>query len=203
MNDCRTLTGTEIICDSEEMDEFPSGNGSYKLNYFQMNGTKVRKLNDGDFLGQYIEMVAILDNPINELDLNAFTGLQGTKYLSLKKNRIRMHSYQNYNLFLPYRELNDLSVLILDDNRYNLSRAFLGEETYDAGPLLPCLESLSLRGNPLTSISNSFFTPLACSPLKELILKDCDIEYIEDGNIFLHSLFVDKFSIAFFYFRCI
>ena len=76
--------------------------------------------------------------------------------------------------------LNKLTYLILDGNEFNLTE--VGKET-TKDIVLPCLEHLSLKGNPLTRIEKNFFVPLSCSPLKELYLQSADLLSIHPGKV--------------------
>ena len=48
--------------------------------------------------------------------------------------------------------------------------------------LLPCLEYLSLHGNPIKRLEDNIFQPLRCSKITEMNLQDCKLEYISKSE---------------------
>ena len=83
---------------------------------------------------------------------------------------------RNSSFFHPFRHLDLLTQLILEDNRIALRGVDVAPKSNDS--ILPRLEFLSLKGNHLDRIENSLFWELRNSNLKELNLNSCNLKSI-------------------------
>lgn len=190
LSDCRYVTPSEVICDNERMTEIPrlGAISSQNLSLFQLNHTKVRSLRPLNFYGHSIENIVLENNPVlSVIDPRAFHGLNGLKYLKIKGNRLKYPKEASENYFLLFSELNQLSALSLEDNRLNFTNMKAlsgGDENSSSSKYMnmPCLEYLSLKGNPLTKLHKNVFLPFSCSPITELHLRSCELLYIHSGN---------------------
>ena len=167
------------------MKEIPKlGIRPQNLTLFQLNHTKVRSLEAMDFYGHTVETMVIESNTLASIDPLAFTGLQGLKYLKIKANKLKYSNgddESDSNYFLLFSELGELKTLVLEDNRLNFTTMGQGGAV-EYFMKLPCLEYLSLKGNPITMLHKNVFAPFSCAPIVELHLRNCELQFIHSGQ---------------------
>ena len=145
------------------------------LSIFILNQTQVAVLKNSTFENKTIETININNNDqLKTIEVDAFEGLVGLRYLSIENNKIQMNGLldpvlQIPNLFVPFRNLVTLEVLSLRHNDIRNDELASLEVDLDVRvDILPSLKKLDLSENTLTFIDSSILSPLRCSPLRHL-----------------------------------
>lgn len=120
---CKNASDSEFICDGYSMTELMNSDiPSWYLNIFQVNQTNISILRNSTFENKTIETINIHDNDnLTRIEIDAFMGLVGLKYLFIENNKVSMNGLpdpvlQIPNLFVPFRNLQTLEVLNLGYN---------------------------------------------------------------------------------------
>ena len=167
----------DYLCYGEDFTSF-SGEllPNQSLNSFGLCGTAISTLRNNTFKGSNITLIKISHNQISVIEIDAFNGLIGLKYLSLEHNKIKLSAPDFY---LPFRHLDLLEILHLADNKINMSRS--AQPLVTLGPVLPSLRELRLSNNPITFLDPHIFEPLANSSLTSMALEKTSLTFIQTG----------------------
>ena len=103
--------------------------------------------------------------------------LSTTRYLNLSNNLLTMSNSIHHSLFGTFKALVGLEHLDLSFNKINLTS--VDQYVKDVHPILPKLNYVNLRGNPLVRLEEHIFYGLRNSPLKELNFQGCELESID------------------------
>ena len=103
--------------------------------------------------------------------------LSTTRYLNLSNNLLTMSNSIHHSLFGTFKALVGLEQLDLSFNKINLTS--VDQYVKDVHPILPNLNYINLRGNPLVRLEEHIFYGLRKSPLKELNFQGCELESID------------------------
>ena len=180
---CKNASDSEYICDGYSMTELRNSDiPSWYLTIFQVNQTNISILRNSTFENKTIETINIHDNDnLTRIEIDAFMGLVGLKYLYIENNKVSMNGLpdpvlQIPNLFVPFRNLQTLEVLNLGYNHIrNDDYLLYTEDLEKRTEILPCLRELDLSGNALKFVDSSIFSPLRCSPLTHLSIANVDL----------------------------
>ncbi len=173
-----------VVCDGREVTDFPSSDiPDSPLDLLVINDTLLESVRAGDLSGKTAASIVIEDNAaLTEFGADAFAGASGTVYLRAQRNRLSVQATDwSGDFFAPFRSLTALRFLVLEYNDYDAGVLKDFGDVSAQSPCLPCLEHLSLRGNPLSRIGGNFFSGLRCSPVKELVLHNSEIQTIDKG----------------------
>ncbi len=174
-----------VICDGRYMLSFPTDEiPDYPLDLLVVNATTLRSIRAGDLSGKSIVNLVLQENSLlSDLGRDAFRGLQNTTYLRTERNRLVVLAEEwDGDLFAPFRSLEALRYLLMESEDLNGGVLASYGDIRTAAPSLPCLEYLSLKGNPLTKIGSNLFSALRCSPLRELSLYSSGLQVIDKGS---------------------
>jgi len=112
---CKSASHSEFICDGYSMTELMNSDiPSWYLTIFQVNQTNISILRNSTFVNKTIETINIHDNDnLTRIEIDAFVGLVGLKYLYIENNKVSMNGLpdpvlQIPNLFVPFRNLQTL-----------------------------------------------------------------------------------------------
>ena len=83
----------------------------------------------------------------------------------------------HHSLLGTFKALVGLEQLDLSFNKINLTS--VDQYVKDVHPILPNLNYINLRGNPLVRLEEHIFYGLRKSPLKELNFQGCELESID------------------------
>ena len=180
---CKNASDSEFICDGYRMTELMNSDiPSWYLTIFQVNQTNIEKLRNSTFENKTIETINIHDNEkLMTIEIDAFMGLVGLKYLYIENNKVSMNGLPNPvlqipNLFVPFRNLQTLEVLNLGYNHIRNDDYLLYTSNLEImTETLPCLRELDLSGNALKFVDSSIFSTLRCSPLTHLSIANVEL----------------------------
>ena len=175
-NYCVNVSESEFICDCYSIKELNNSIiPSLPLSIFILNQTQVAVLKNSTFENKSIETIDIHNNDkLKTIEVDAFKGLVGLKYLYIENNKIRMNGLpdpvlQIPNLYVPFRNVETLEVLSLRQNDIRNDELMSLEVDLEVRvDILPRLKKLDLSQNTLTFIDSNILSPLRCSPLRHL-----------------------------------
>lgn len=174
-----------FICDSNRITTMPPI--PLNLDLFELNSTRVKKINRGAFRGSRVRVIRLYGNDIETVAPYAFDGIQSTTVAQLIQNDLSWIWFED-----SFFGLEDLISLQLEYNRISF-RGFNEiciekPNVSDIETVLPNLLHLSLRSNPLQLIPRTLFAPLRQSKVKNLILTNCELTSIHPGKTKAYSI---------------
>jgi Leucine-rich repeat (LRR) protein len=163
-----------------------------KLKVFNSYRNKVQKIGAQGFIaaGKSLEELLLSTNTIEEIDVDAFEGLEVLKKLSILDNAftsIAPGTFRSLNqleyLNLGYNQLTELNNQIFF-GLYNLKELYLFWNKFttieaESFKTLPSLEHLFFHSNPLERIQPNAF--LGLEALKELQLNNNALKHLDEG----------------------
>lgn len=166
-----------LICHDRSITKVPANLPKVPLSIFELNTTGVQVLQRGDFDQLDVVVMKLEANLIETIEKGSFNTVTSIQSLYIKYNLIQTLDWQLFD------GLTSLVVLSLRGNQIDLSKSFL-----DAPPaktsFLPQLTHLDLSENPLGALHQYVFSELEDSPIEELNLKSCKLNYIDPGKFF-------------------
>jgi len=173
---CKNVSDSEFICDGFHMDQLENSDiPARNLTIFQLNQTQVSVLKNSTFENKIIETINIHDNEyLKTIELDAFEGLVGLRYLYIENNKLRLNGLPDPvlllpNVYVPFRNLQALEILSLRNNLIKNDDVLIYEKDLNELPeTLPCLKELDLSENSLRFVGPNIFSPLRRSPLTHL-----------------------------------
>lgn len=173
------------------------------LDGFEMRQTSLRYIRSTDFTGMEVTSLILDENNIRGISLNTFEDVRGVQKLSLERNQIRTVFWESF------QGLDSLLILSLRGNHINLTSAGTTQPVElpssnliqrnnapnnnnilnsDNSPLLPSLKYLNLAENPLGHLNEFVFWQLTDSPIEELNLQSCNLNFIHQGKLIISKL---------------
>ena len=178
-----------LICNNFSMKAVPDDlPRQIPLSIFEMKNTSVEVLRKDDFdLLDVLEM-KLDGNLIRTMEPGAFNNISNILVLSLKNNLISSLDWQ------VFEGLDTLVVLSLRANQIILTDQFqVPSNETPSSSFLSKLSYLDLSENPLGDLNEFVFSHLENSPITELNLKSCSLQFIHESKFAFH-IFIHFFS---------
>lgn len=164
-----------IACNDSTIDRVPKNLTRQPLSVFDMSNTSVTVLYNGDFSEMRVVEMRLFSNPIETIRLNAFRNVIGLAGLYFQHNMVQFIDWSYFD------GLDELQVLSLRGNRIGLAGKYEKQSKHPS--VMHNLTYLDLAENPLVGLDAFVFWQLRDSPIEELNLKSCNLNYISEGKL--------------------